>query len=146
MTVQAGAQAGYGVMRTLQTLELLAQGPLTAVDLADTLMIHVRTARRILQRLVIEGFAQKRESRAPFEPTPELRKFGRHLAHLSKPRLQPERFESNGRPSSSDELAPLTRQPVVYKLPHDAVEVRDLIRLATKILQGHHVGIVLEQS
>ena len=80
MSSRPGTQAGYGVQRTLQTLELLAHGPITAVELADKLMIHRRTARRILQRLAIDGFARKTSYSAPFEPTQGLRDLGQRLA------------------------------------------------------------------
>jgi DNA-binding IclR family transcriptional regulator len=44
-------------MRTLQALELLAFTDLSSSELAATLNINPRTARRLLERLVAEGYA-----------------------------------------------------------------------------------------
>ena len=46
------------VVRTLRALEALALGPITAVRLAAQLDAHPRTIRRLLQRLVEEGYAE----------------------------------------------------------------------------------------
>lgn len=62
------------VRRTLRALELLAEGPLTQADLARHLVVHRRTARRLLARLVAEGYA---------EPTRD----GRHVAFTATSRL-----------------------------------------------------------
>jgi DNA-binding IclR family transcriptional regulator len=45
------------VSRTLRALELLAARPVTQTELADGLGVHPRTARRLLERLVAEGYA-----------------------------------------------------------------------------------------
>jgi DNA-binding IclR family transcriptional regulator len=45
------------VTRTLRALELLAARPVTPSELATILGIHPRTARRLLDRLVAEGYA-----------------------------------------------------------------------------------------
>lgn len=62
------------VRRTLRTLELLAEGPQTQADVARELAVHRRTARRLLGRLVDEGYA---------EATPG----GRHVAFRATSRL-----------------------------------------------------------
>jgi len=62
------------VRRTVRTLELLAAGPQTQADLARELAVHRRTARRLLARLVDEGYA---------EPAPG----GRHVAFRATSRL-----------------------------------------------------------
>jgi IclR family transcriptional regulator, KDG regulon repressor len=51
----------WHVARTLRALEALALGPHSALDIADALLIHPRTARRLLDRLVDEGFATRTE-------------------------------------------------------------------------------------
>jgi DNA-binding IclR family transcriptional regulator len=53
----------YFVARTLGTLELLAVAPRSSREVADELAIHERTARRILRRLVDEGYAERRAAR-----------------------------------------------------------------------------------
>jgi hypothetical protein len=50
------SEAWY-VARTLRALELLAVGPRSAPELADELGVHVRTARRMLKRFAVEGYA-----------------------------------------------------------------------------------------
>jgi IclR family acetate operon transcriptional repressor len=52
----SGLDAGQ-VSRTLRALELLAARPLRPVELASSLDVHPRTARRLLDRLVAEGYA-----------------------------------------------------------------------------------------
>jgi DNA-binding IclR family transcriptional regulator len=49
------------VARTLQVLELLAFQPLSAPQVAATLQIHPRTARRVLVRLHEEGYLTRSE-------------------------------------------------------------------------------------
>jgi IclR family KDG regulon transcriptional repressor len=46
----------WHVARTLRALEVLALGPQSALDVADALLVHPRTARRLLNRLVDEGY------------------------------------------------------------------------------------------
>jgi DNA-binding IclR family transcriptional regulator len=62
------------VRRTLRTLELLAEGPQTQADLARELIVHRRTARRLLARLVHEGYAEASDR-------------GRHVAYRATSRL-----------------------------------------------------------
>jgi DNA-binding IclR family transcriptional regulator len=61
----SGATEAYFVTRTLGVLELLATGPRTAVRLADELEIHPRTVRRILARLVHDGYATRTHGARP---------------------------------------------------------------------------------
>jgi IclR family transcriptional regulator, KDG regulon repressor len=46
----------WHVVRTLRALEVVALGPHSAIEVADALFIHPRTARRLLDRLVLEGY------------------------------------------------------------------------------------------
>lgn len=55
----------YHVTRTMRTLELLAERPLTQAALADALQIHRRTARRLLAPLVDAGYAVRVGDRRP---------------------------------------------------------------------------------
>jgi DNA-binding IclR family transcriptional regulator len=53
------------VARTMQALELLADGPRSMTEIADALMITPRTARRMLSRLVDEGYVAHRPHARP---------------------------------------------------------------------------------
>lgn len=53
------ARESWHVARTLRALEVLALGPHSASDVADALLIHPRTARRLLDRLVEEGYLRR---------------------------------------------------------------------------------------
>jgi DNA-binding IclR family transcriptional regulator len=66
--------AAQHVVRTLRVLELLAEGAKTQAEVARGLAVHRRTARRLLGRLVDEGYAA---------PTQE----GRFVAYAATPRL-----------------------------------------------------------
>jgi DNA-binding IclR family transcriptional regulator len=55
----------YHVTRTMRTLELLAERPLTQARLAEALKIHRRTARRLLAPLVEAGYAVRVGERRP---------------------------------------------------------------------------------
>lgn len=58
------------VARTMQALELLALQPLSAPQLAATLQIHPRTARRLLGRLSDEGYVTRSDdARRLYSPT-----------------------------------------------------------------------------
>jgi DNA-binding IclR family transcriptional regulator len=50
------ATEGYFVTRTVGALELLADAPRSTREIAESLAIHPRTARRMLARLVDEGY------------------------------------------------------------------------------------------
>jgi DNA-binding IclR family transcriptional regulator len=63
------AEAFY-VARTMQVLELLAFQPLSAPQVAATLQIHPRTARRVLVRLHEEGYLSRTDdTRRRYAPT-----------------------------------------------------------------------------
>jgi DNA-binding IclR family transcriptional regulator len=70
------------VSRTLRTLELLAGAGQTQADIARQLAIHRRTARRLLARLVAEGYAEpsRRGRQTAFVATPRLAVLGRQVA------------------------------------------------------------------
>jgi DNA-binding IclR family transcriptional regulator len=53
------APEAWHVTRTLRTLEMLALRPRSAVDVANALGVHPRTARRLLNRLLVEGYATR---------------------------------------------------------------------------------------
>lgn len=53
------ATDAWHVTRTMRALEVLALGPQSVVEVADALQIHPRTARRMLNRLVHEGYAMR---------------------------------------------------------------------------------------
>jgi DNA-binding IclR family transcriptional regulator len=72
---------GYTVTRTLQTLAVLAAGNTTAAELAAALGVHTRTARRLLQRLVQEGWAERGPRHHDgFTASPALRELASQLA------------------------------------------------------------------
>jgi DNA-binding IclR family transcriptional regulator len=75
------AQQNFHVTRTVQTLECLAEGPITAIELAEALQIPTRTARRILYRLAFEGWVTRGPGvRGKFAATPRLRQLAGRLA------------------------------------------------------------------
>jgi DNA-binding IclR family transcriptional regulator len=57
------APEAWHVTRTLRAMELLAVEPRSAPELADALGVHVRTARRVLKRLEMEGYVTVTEDR-----------------------------------------------------------------------------------
>lgn len=69
------------VRRTLRALEMLAAGPCTQADVARELGVHRRTARRLLARLVDEGYAQAvPERHVTFRAASRLAVLGRQVA------------------------------------------------------------------
>ncbi|MGN6188401.1 MAG: IclR family transcriptional regulator [Conexibacter sp.] len=70
------------VRRTLRALELLALGPQTQADVARELAVHRRTARRLLARLVDEGYAEATAGgrHVAFRATSRLAVLGRQVA------------------------------------------------------------------
>jgi predicted ArsR family transcriptional regulator len=73
----------------MRVLELTAQGHITVARVADDLHVHPRTARRILRRLVHDGYLNSEPGRylgdrgregARFTATDKLRQLGRRLA------------------------------------------------------------------
>jgi IclR family KDG regulon transcriptional repressor len=70
------------VRRTLRALELLAGGPQTQADVARELAVHRRTARRLLARLVDEGYAEPEAGgrHVAFRATSRIAVLGRQVA------------------------------------------------------------------
>jgi len=84
----------YAAMNTVRALERLAFGAMSAPELADSLQVSIRTARRLLQRLALEGFvAQERGRRRRYRATLRLAALGRQmlgrtpLARAAAPRV-----------------------------------------------------------
>jgi hypothetical protein len=70
----------YAAMNTVRALECLAFAALSAPELAASLQVSVRTARRLLQRLALEGFAtQERGHRRRYHATLRLVALGRQM-------------------------------------------------------------------
>ena len=78
----------YYASRTLQALELLAFQNLSCPELAAALGTHPRTARRLLARLVADGYAEPTsDTRRRYRATLRLAALGRQLiAHAELPR------------------------------------------------------------
>jgi DNA-binding IclR family transcriptional regulator len=57
------ARHNYGAGRALAALELLADRTVSAPELAEALWINPRTARRLLRRLVRDGYAHASRGR-----------------------------------------------------------------------------------
>ena len=67
-------------MNTVRALECLAFAALSAPELAASLQVSVRTARRLLQRLALEGFVtQEPGHRRRYQATLRLAALGRQL-------------------------------------------------------------------
>lgn len=81
-TASAEDATAQHVRRTLRALELLADGPQTQADLARELVVHRRTARRLLGRLVDEGYAEAAPGgrHVAFRATSRLAVLGRQVA------------------------------------------------------------------
>lgn len=66
----------YTIQRTLRTLEILAFAPATVTEVADSLGIHIRTARRLVNKLVDEqhaiGVPRRGSNGARYSLTPKL--------------------------------------------------------------------------
>jgi DNA-binding IclR family transcriptional regulator len=72
------------VARTMQVLELLAFQPLSAPQVAATLQIHPRTARRVLVRLHEEGYLTRSDdARRRYTPTLRVVALAAHIAARS---------------------------------------------------------------
>lgn len=64
------APEAFYVTRTMQALEVLAFGPLSAPQVAAALQVHPRTARRLLARLMDEGYVSRTDdARRLYAPT-----------------------------------------------------------------------------
>jgi DNA-binding IclR family transcriptional regulator len=71
--VSSGPLEAWPVARTMQALEALAFQPLSAPQVAAVLQIHPRTARRLLTRLLEEGYvARSDDGRRLYSPTMRL--------------------------------------------------------------------------
>jgi len=79
----------YYASRTLQALELLAFQDLSCPQLAATMQIHPRTARRLLLRLAADGYIeQSHDSRRRYRATLRLAALGAQLInHDHLPRI-----------------------------------------------------------
>jgi DNA-binding IclR family transcriptional regulator len=60
----------YFASRAMLTMEILAFGPATVTQLADELQVHSRTARRLVNRMVHDGWLVRHDGPRPrYEPT-----------------------------------------------------------------------------
>jgi DNA-binding IclR family transcriptional regulator len=76
-----GSEAFF-VSRSMQALEVLAFGPSTATKLAAELQVHPRTARRLLNRMVHDGWVLRRDGPRPtYTPTMRIVALAAQLAH-----------------------------------------------------------------
>jgi IclR family acetate operon transcriptional repressor len=68
--------------RAMQALEVLAFGPSTATQVATELQVHPRTARRLLNRMVHDGWLTRRDGARPtYTPTLRIVALAAQLAH-----------------------------------------------------------------
>jgi DNA-binding IclR family transcriptional regulator len=74
--------AAQHVVRTLRALEFFAEGPHTQADLAHRLEVHRRTARRLIGRLVEEGYLEpvSGSRRVSYAASPRLVVLGSRVA------------------------------------------------------------------
>ncbi len=76
------ANEAFFASRSMQALEVLAFGPCTATQLAGELQVHPRTARRLLNRMVADGWLVRREGPRPtYTPTLRIVALAAQLAH-----------------------------------------------------------------
>jgi len=76
-----GSEAFFA-SRSMQALEVLAFGPSTATQLAAELQVHPRTARRLLNRMVHDGWVVRRDGPRPtYTPTMRIVALAAQLAH-----------------------------------------------------------------
>jgi DNA-binding IclR family transcriptional regulator len=68
MSATSVTSRGYTVMRPLETLRV-AESRASVAAVAEALTIHPRTARRIIERLVADGYLEKAPGcRSGFRP------------------------------------------------------------------------------
>ena len=81
--------SAYYADRTLRAIELLAFQDLSCPQLAATLQIHVRTARRLLLRLAADGYIEQTfDDRRRYRATLRLAALGAQVvAHAQLPRI-----------------------------------------------------------
>jgi DNA-binding IclR family transcriptional regulator len=74
------AVRAYATRNTLHALEVLAAGPCSAPELASRLLIGDRSARKLLQRCALEGWASQGDwHHRRYEPTLRLAAIARQL-------------------------------------------------------------------
>lgn len=75
------ATEAFFASRAMQALEVLAFGPSTATRVADELKVHPRTARRLLNRMVHDGWLIRRDGPRPtYTPTMRIVALAAQLA------------------------------------------------------------------
>jgi DNA-binding IclR family transcriptional regulator len=78
------ATEAFFASRSMQALEVLAFGPSTATRVAAELQVHPRTARRLLNRMVHDGWLLRRDGRRPtYTPTMRIVALAAQLAERS---------------------------------------------------------------
>jgi DNA-binding IclR family transcriptional regulator len=76
------ATEAFFASRSMQALEVLAFGPATATQVANELQVHQRTARRLLNRMVTDGWLTRRDGPRPtYTPTLRIVALAAQLAH-----------------------------------------------------------------
>ncbi len=76
------ATEAFFASRSMQALEVLAFGPATATQVAEELQVHQRTARRLLNRMVTDGWLIRRDGPRPtYTPTMRIIALAAQLAH-----------------------------------------------------------------
>jgi DNA-binding IclR family transcriptional regulator len=76
------ATEAYFASRAMQALEVLAFGPSTTTRVADELRVHPRTARRLLNRMVHDGWLIRRDGPRPtYTPTLRIVALAAQFAH-----------------------------------------------------------------
>jgi DNA-binding IclR family transcriptional regulator len=76
------ATEAFFASRSMQALEVLAFGPATATRVAEELQVHSRTARRLLNRMVHDGWLVRRDGPRPtYTPTMRIVALAAQLAH-----------------------------------------------------------------
>jgi DNA-binding IclR family transcriptional regulator len=76
------ATEAFFASRSMQALEVLAFGPATATQVANELQVHQRTARRLLNRMVHDGWLTRRDGPRPtYTPTLRIVALAAQLAH-----------------------------------------------------------------
>ena len=76
------APEAFFASRSMHALEVLAFGPSTATQVAAELQVHPRTARRLLNRMVHDGWLVRRDGPRPtYTPTMRIVALAAQLAH-----------------------------------------------------------------
>ena len=76
------ATEAFFVSRAMQALEVLAFGPASATRVAEELQVHPRTARRLLNRMVYDGWLIRRDGPRPtYTPTLRIVALAAQLAY-----------------------------------------------------------------